>query len=316
MNSEVKVSSASPAKKKQMGGTKKFVASSGGAKRRPLLPRRLSSQSSTGSETGPQGSSAGSRASAIQRAVSPIPEASSTHVTPESGDKSTTMLQATPALSAKAAGKRPALPRRTTAEKKATQKSPNRSPASPVSPVPPALQRKAETPPTKPAPSRSELPQAQSFVDLPFHSRGPSESARPTLGASGLSWAGHGMEAPAAMARSQSHGGYDRFKSGKAPTPPGLFTGATASTTNVAAQGTIIDQSGLSSVPTPSAYERKDDDYALPSRPSASSLLESRFTPTQPSTSASVPLGRTRSQLTLLLERDQSRTGEKSRSKN
>lgn len=115
------------------------------------------------------------------------------------------------------------------------------------------------------------------------------------------------------MARSQSHGGYDRYKTGQPPSP-GLFTGATASTTNVAAQGTMIDQSGLNSMPTASVYDRQGDDYVLPSRPSASELLESRFMPTQPSTSASVPLGRTRSQLTLLLERENARMGNKPRS--
>jgi hypothetical protein len=120
-----------------------------------------------------------------------------------------------------------------------------------------------------------------------------------------------------AMARSQSHQGYERpsdFSNARVPNQ-GLFTGATASTTNIAAQGTIIDQSGLGSMPIPSAFSRRDDDILPQHRQSFSSILDSRLTPTQPSPLASVPLARTRSQLTLLLEREKSRMGNKPRSR-
>lgn len=117
------------------------------------------------------------------------------------------------------------------------------------------------------------------------------------------------------MGRSQSYNGYGRPSDRIHTRNPsqGLFTGATASTTKVAAQGTIIDQSG--SLPRSSVLGTSLNDTFLPSRSSASSLLEPRLTPTQPGPSASVPMGRTRSQLTLLLERDKTRIGDKPRSK-
>lgn len=90
----------------------------------------------------------------------------------------------------------------------------------------------------------------------------------------------------------------------------GLFTGATASTTKVAAQGTIIDQSG--NVDTLSEDVAVDNSAALQAgsihRGSSSSpMLDARLMPTQPTNSASLPLGRTKSQLTLLLEREKDR---------
>ena len=88
--------------------------------------------------------------------------------------------------------------------------------------------------------------------------------------------------------------------------------GDIASMTNIAAQGTIIDQSGLGSLRVHGTLAGPDDGHAWPSSLSPS-LLDTRFVPTQPSTSVIVPLGRTKSQLTLLLERDQARGGSKLR---
>jgi hypothetical protein len=138
--------------------------------------------------------------------------------------------------------------------------------------------------------------------------------------------------------------------------PQGLLSEATAGTTHVAAHGSLIgtndelitpatdgimvnrDAEKLepSSLTTPGFLRRgldgdlpsrpssssllgdlrEPEATALPSRPSAASLLDSRFTPTQPSKSAVVPLGRSKSQLTLLLERENARIGDKPRTKN
>lgn len=89
-----------------------------------------------------------------------------------------------------------------------------------------------------------------------------------------------------------------------------LFTEATSSTTNVAAQGTIIDQAGSTrQLPQISTSSLVQDDQMNPhGGSSAPSLLETRLTPTQPSSSAVLPLGRTKSQLTLLLEREKERS--------
>lgn len=93
-------------------------------------------------------------------------------------------------------------------------------------------------------------------------------------------------------------------------TNPALFTGTTASTSNVAVQGVIVDQSGVGSLP-PSPFF--DQHFGGSENSSSSSILDPKLTPTQPSTTESVPLGRTRSQLTLLLEREKSRDNGKSR---
>lgn len=91
---------------------------------------------------------------------------------------------------------------------------------------------------------------------------------------------------------------------------PALAAEPTASTTNIAAQGTIIDfdrtplQPVMDTVPEAEAVE-------MARHPSTTSLLESKFAPTPPSKTPAVPLGRTKSQLTLLLEREKERLGER-----
>lgn len=113
-------------------------------------------------------------------------------------------------------------------------------------------------------------------------------------------------DSSAMMGRSITQNGYMRKSSTQ-----GLFTGATATTTNVAAHGQIIDQAG--SLPASHILDPQRDRTSLVSHPSATSLVDSRMEPTQPSHTASVPMGRTRSQLTLLLEREKSRVKDKSR---
>lgn len=113
------------------------------------------------------------------------------------------------------------------------------------------------------------------------------------------------------MRRSQSSTVPDRFREPSMPKPKRtLFTEATSSTTNVAVQGTIIDQAGsIRDLPHISTSNITSDyDTSPHEESSASSLLETRLTPTQPSSSTILPLGRTKSQLTLLLEREKDRS--------
>lgn len=281
--------------KKTHTPVKKFVAVTTSAKRRPVLSRRQSSQSTiTGETTSREASSS----SALRRAATHNSKQSPSQETLGSEDSSSSVLPERPSISAKAAGKRPALQRRTTSEKKHSLKQENRSSVVPLR-SPPVEQAKV-----------AALAQARSMVDLPGHSRAGS-------GASVTS--GNAVEAnPAAvMARAQSHTGYGRRREtsiGRAPVQ-GLFTGATASTTNVAAQGMILDQSGLGSMPLPSMLDRHRDSHNMSDQSPTSSVLDSKFTPTPPTTSASVPLGRTKSQLTLLLERENAKIGHKSLSR-
>lgn len=292
----------SPAKKRGQH-TKRFVASTAN-KRRPILPpRRGSSQNSIHAESSSRettSSVASSRTPESQRAISPIAEANITDTVTASPT-----CQEKPVLSAKAAGKRPVLPRRLTAEKKAAKSNGSVSPLLRSAVHDQAARELALTQPQSPIemlPPAAELSRpsvSTRSATSPDATRRPSvETTRPAIAPS--------------MGRSQSHTGYERFRSSLsgASHTPGLFTGATASTTNVAAQGTIIDQSGLGSLPPISSFHGMDGlNGTLVSRGSSTSLLEPRFTPTQPSTSASVPLARTKSQLTLLLEREKERVG-------
>ncbi|ENH65564.1 hypothetical protein FOC1_g10006950 [Fusarium oxysporum f. sp. cubense race 1] len=109
----------------------------------------------------------------------------------------------------------------------------------------------------------------------------------------------------------------DRPRSIHREKAPGLFTEATSSTSNVAVTGTILDQSGFGSTSDLSTIDHSRlEHHTIPVVPPQPSILDARFTPTPPTTTASVPLGRTKSQLTLLLEREKARSGDRSRSRN
>ncbi|EGX95098.1 hypothetical protein CCM_03370 [Cordyceps militaris CM01] len=112
------------------------------------------------------------------------------------------------------------------------------------------------------------------------------------------------------MRRTQSSTIPDRLREHSTAKPThSLFTVATSSTTNVAAQGTIIDQAGsVASLPQLSTSNSAKYETSSHGGSSASSVLDARLTPTQPSSSAVLPLGRTKSQLTLLLEREKERS--------
>ncbi|PFH56322.1 hypothetical protein XA68_16725 [Ophiocordyceps unilateralis] len=285
---------ATAPKKKPSAAGKKFVVASSTAKRRPVLPRRTSSQATVptaGAEvaessrdgnltTGPR--AAGQQ----QRPVSPIPERTTTARSQEVGDAAD---KAPPAPSAKALGKRPALTPSMAADRRG--KSGARSLSST------SLEGRSST-----ARLKTSVPRARSFV-------GDAKPPKVTRTVSDTAEAASVVRRPAVMNRAQSsHGDYGRGSDARSISQ-GLFTGATASTTNVAAQGTIIDQAG--SLPTSSIMDTRFNDFSLPS----TSVLDSRLTPTQPDPSPRVPMARTRSQLTLLLEREKERTADRSRSK-
>ncbi|KAK0633251.1 hypothetical protein B0T14DRAFT_560858 [Immersiella caudata] len=79
-------------------------------------------------------------------------------------------------------------------------------------------------------------------------------------------------------------------------------------TTTATAQGQFDSESVA---PTSTILEARDipDELVLPSRPSASALLDLHFTPTPPNPAPPIPFGRSKSQLTLLLERERARKG-------
>ncbi|PNY29189.1 Uncharacterized protein TCAP_00896 [Tolypocladium capitatum] len=286
-------------KKKSLAATKNFVAASTAAtKRRPLLLKKTNSHSPTLSPAASRDGdlSVGSRTAGLPRPISPIPERTPNHGVRSSHGIEGSISQA-PRLSAKALGKRPAAPRRVLTENEVHGKRHG----------PPSASKGGQTATGR---RHASLSRPHPPTRNASHPRASSGAVKAITGAVGSP----SIDAAPAMGRSQSHNGYARPSDRIHTRNPsqGLFTGATASTTNIAAQGTIIDQSG--SLPTSNVLGTSLNDALLPGRPSASSL-EPRLAPTQPGPSASVPMGRTRSQLTLLLERDKRRISDKPRSR-
>jgi hypothetical protein len=79
-------------------------------------------------------------------------------------------------------------------------------------------------------------------------------------------------------------------------------------TTTATAQGQF-DSEGATPISTIPEARDIPDELMLPSRPSASALLDLHFTPTPPNPAPPIPFGRSKSQLTLLLEREKARKG-------
>ncbi|KFG79990.1 hypothetical protein MANI_111383 [Metarhizium anisopliae] len=225
--------------------------------------------------------SAATRSSTQLRTVSPIPEQpqdKAEYESTEPEDNVSTASHRPAVLSAKAAGKQPMPSRKITRKLSNLSQEPSRPPISTSL----ANSKARPTPDLRSPVSARSLSLTRTDTDNSSTTGSLTDS---------VSMAG----------RSLSQNGYAR----KGSLSQGLFTGALATTTNVAAKGQIIDQAG--SLPTSGVVDPYVEDDNLASRPSATSLLESRMQPTQPSPAASVPMGRTRSQLTLLLEREKTK---------
>jgi hypothetical protein len=114
----------------------------------------------------------------------------------------------------------------------------------------------------------------------------------------------HPQMAASPMARSRSDIGSFRsasgeVKGGRRVPSQGLLSTSTATTSNVAAQGTIIEfDENAPARAAASALRRDMPESGLRRSGSAVTL-----TPTAPGNTQTVPLGRSKSQLTLLLER-------------
>ncbi|KAI6783052.1 uncharacterized protein J7T54_002214 [Emericellopsis cladophorae] len=355
---EMRQSIASPPKKK--GGTRKFVASKAASKRRPVLPRKNSSQSSAHGEqsTAKIGntSSSSSRSSGTpQRPISPQREAPvlQPHI----------KQNAAPGPSEKALGKRPALQRDesshipqkektlessqpTTVQRAPEPKALGNGPGSGSGPqqdehfslgkldngatleftdprrlrelvaevknttLPRSMKTIPNYPPTSfsPASQSSQATRPQSLINLTAHTGSSTRALSPSMDVPSPQPSEAQSDAGSVpMGQSRSHSGYVNRKGSASSVGinRGLFTGATTSTSNMAAQGVIIDQGGSVSSVASTFYDNHGRDLSPSSGGSASSsVLNPYFTPTQPSTSASVPMARTKSHLALLLERE------------
>ncbi|KAI1486036.1 hypothetical protein F5X96DRAFT_689451 [Biscogniauxia mediterranea] len=282
---EKKKATGTPVKKKSTA----FVASTA-SRRRPAMLRRPSSQTSTGgAESGSKesSSSTGSKHGGLQSVVP-----TTTEKLGKSSSSSTREKEGSERLSAKAAGKRP------------MNKSPTRTSA-PAQPVNPQTKKIVAT--QEKATGSKQTP---STVD----SKNKSDSGnadQPEAGQSeGMLKKGEVQErsrpgTPSLMNRSRSDMGSRDPGRGRLPN---LLSASTATISNATAQGTIIeyDENGPANEAVTNAM-RELEDNPEPDHPSrrtsGSSILDSRLIPTQPSNAPPVPLGRSKSQLTLLLER-------------
>ncbi|KAI1654862.1 hypothetical protein F4813DRAFT_198140 [Daldinia decipiens] len=279
--------------KKKTGG---FVASTA-SRRRPAMPRRISSQSSTavsGAEAGSKegSSSLGSRQSGSQGSTTTITEKSSKGISPtrrEGGEQ----------LSAKAAGKRLVT---LSSDKSSTSKPGSSQIGSADSQRLIVQQERADASKSKLATDDANSTVIDDTSPVKTSRRGSGHRRSDT------------QERPRPdilpfMARSRSDIGSIRRISqdlvGGLPPSQSLISSSTTIVSNTTAQGTIIefDENPSLGETVVSTTQGHEEDAETSSRRSGSSVLDSRFTPTQPSPTPTVPLGRSKSQLTLLLER-------------
>lgn len=273
-----------------------FVASTA-SKRRPAMPRRISSQSSTavgGSEAGSKERvpSLGSRNSG-QGSIPTNPEKPTKGVATET-------VEASEWLSAKAAGKRPVA--RLSPDKSNTQTltstptSDNGSVPSGVRDARPNLTQLGSPAKIKNKVITADTSHMTGSKGGIAHRRSDTQD-QPRL------------EVAPFVPRSRSDMGSSRRSSqeltrSRAP-PQGLIASSTTTVSNTTVQGTILEydeKSPISELALSPVYG-KEDSGSTGSRRSGNSILDTRLTPTQPSPTPSVPLGRSKSQLTLLLER-------------
>ncbi|KAK4453497.1 hypothetical protein QBC34DRAFT_208555 [Podospora aff. communis PSN243] len=279
--------------------TRKIVASTAASRRRPVIPRRASSQSSAGSDAGSREGSSTATALARQRMASGAGRASS-H---ESGASSSSQTSQSSGLTMKALGKRPAkVPR---------QRSTPRG-------VPAQGDKQQDRPVVVQQAPGVVPPQRRSTWDTtvtPERAPGRVGGTRrpPPLPVAGFV-VDQGIEnEPATMARTRSNmEGSRMLREASAARLPLVATTVAATTvvgtTTATAQGQF-DSEGVT--PTSTISEARDipDELIFPSRPSAAALLELHFTPTPPNKAPPIPFGRSKSQLTLLLEREKARKG-------
>ncbi|KAI0886183.1 uncharacterized protein GGS22DRAFT_125378 [Annulohypoxylon maeteangense] len=296
-DSKGSTSSTAKEERKKANNTtpKKKIVASTASRRRPAMPRRISSQSS-GAVSGPDGgprdgsSSSGSKNSGSQTPVPTIPEKTSK-------EGVSTAKEGAERLSAKAAGKRPAI--RPSSDKSSTSKpscpqtsgTNNRQLVSEATTFHPGQPNPAANTSKKTTPDDAKHTKTRQSGST--HRRSDAQE-RPRPGI------------PHVMTRSRSDVGASR-RSPQDGLPPhqSLISSSTTTVSNTTAQGTIIEFDENPSVNeiVANAMQGAEEDTETSSRRSGNSLRDARFTPTQPSTAPTVPLGRSKSQLTLLLER-------------
>ncbi|KAI0172880.1 hypothetical protein GGR52DRAFT_591383 [Hypoxylon sp. FL1284] len=279
-----------------------FVASTA-SRRRPAMPRRISSQSSTAVSGSDVGSKEGSSPAGPRQ---PGPQSSVSVAQPEKSSKRLSTNEGGERLSAKAAGKRPAT-RPSPDESIAYEPSTART-SSDTRSQPPKLKNKP-TDVKQPTPAVNTTEAAMDEGKRTEAAQGGTAHRRSDIQERSRS------EVPPIIPRAKSDVSAARRSSqdwARVPVPPqALISTSTATISHENAQGTIIEfDENTPAYQAVASAAQGQEDVESGSRRSGSSILESaRFTPTQPSTTPSVPLGRSKSQLTLLLERKSQKKG-------
>ncbi|KAH9895368.1 hypothetical protein F4778DRAFT_269176 [Xylariomycetidae sp. FL2044] len=287
-------SSGKDDKRKSGAGTSKkkattFVASSTASRRRPAMPRRPSSQSSTaGSEGGAkEGSSLGLKYTSSQGSTPMIAERLGSEVHP--GTKSTGER-----LSAKAAGKRPAT-QQTTPEP--TPSGPSNKEVLSTQDRPLVVREKAKTKNSK-------------SVTEDTNTRSIHESGRTTVPETTSAHRPGDVQergfseitSPARRSRADTDSrrpGSRGLTRGTQP-PQAFVSPSTTGVTTDTVIGTIVE---FNHNPSASETSRNAEPQEEPEPEDREAPARAAFTPTPPSPTPTVPLGRSKSQLTLLLER-------------
>ncbi|KAK3363482.1 hypothetical protein B0T25DRAFT_43651 [Lasiosphaeria hispida] len=294
----------SPARSgKSANPTRRIVASTAASKRRPVIPRRASSQSSTGSETGVREAVTTMAAAARQRTMLNAMEHSGRGSSHDSAASSSSQTSQSSGLTMKAVGKRSA--KSSSGRRSAPRTGPSQADGQQERPV--AVQ-----------PGPSAVPQRRSTWDVK-DSVTPQEVAQSRNDSTpcpapvaGFVVDQGATPVPPRIARSISNiESPQRLREGGASRLPSqaLLATSVVATSTATAQG----QFGSDRItPTSTLPEARDipDDLMLSSRPSSATLLDMQFTPTQPNPTPPIPFGRSKSQLTLLLEREKTRKGE------
>ncbi|GAB1311819.1 hypothetical protein MFIFM68171_02029 [Madurella fahalii] len=284
----------SPLREKANSSSRKVVAATAASRRRPVVMRRQSSQSSTGSDTGP-------RVAGFVNASTKQPGGGNKRQTPTTaqllGHGSLSPQTNDPGANAKAAGKRPA---KAAASKRSSPRT------VPVERVNQSDEVAGVRKPQTTSPQRTSTADARDGFASQEATQSRNEAVRQPA-AIPPPVAGFVADAPMVRSRSNNENPYRLREPGVALLPSQATSSVAMFTTTARGQ---FDSETVK--PEPAVPEARDipDRVKFASQPSSSVLLDLQFKPTPPNPSPPIPFGRSRSELTLLLEREKARKGD------
>lgn len=283
----------SPLREKANSSGRKVVAATAVSRRRPVVMRRQSSQSSTGSDTGPRvtglvNPSAKQQGNKRQTSTTAQPLGHGS-LSPQTGE---------PEAYVKSTGKRPA--------KAAASKRSNSRKVSVRTVNQPDEAAVAQNPQTTSPPRISTADVKDGFVSQEAARLRRKAVQKPAAVPPPVA----GFVADTPMVRSSSNEGPYRLREPGVALLPSQATSSVAMFTTTA-RGQFDSETVK---PEPAVPEPRDipDRVKFAAQPSSSVLLDLQFRPTPPNPSPPIPFGRSRSELTLLLEREKARKSESS----